>query len=324
MKSPIQRLRRLRRTKAIRGLLRENNFSIEDLVQPIFIEESITQPIPISTMPGIYRLPEQDIEQEVKALYALGIRCVMPFGISHHKDSIGSDTWSDTGLLVRMIKAIKSSCPEMIVIPDICFCEYTTHGHCGVMVHDQISNDLTVENLIKQSLAAAKAGADILAPSGMMDGQVGAIREALDQAGYHDVLIMAHAIKFASALYGPFRVAVDSNLVGDRHSYQLDYANTRQALREAALDESEGADLLIVKPGMFYLDILSQLRAQTKLPLAAYQVGGEYAAIKFAAIAKALDERKTVMESITAYKRAGADVIITYFAKDIAIWHNET
>ncbi|WP_410210264.1 porphobilinogen synthase [Aquirhabdus sp.] len=324
MKKPLQRLRRLRKSRAIRDLLRESHFSLADLVQPIFIEEEITEPVPIHSMPGIFRLPEQDIEQEVKALYALGIRCVMPFGVSHRKDHIGSDTWSETGLLVRMIQAIKHSCPEMIVIPDICFCEYTTHGHCGVVLNDQVCNDLTLENLVKQSLAAAKAGADMLAPSGMMDGQVAAIREALDIAGYQDVAIMAHAIKFASALYGPFRAAVDSQMTGDRHSYQLDYANARQAMHEAALDESEGADILIVKPGMFYLDVLSRLRAKTQLPLAAYQVGGEYAAIKFAALANALDERKTVLESIIAFKRAGADVVITYFAKDIATWHVES
>lgn len=323
MKSPYYRPRRLRQNEAIRSLVREQAFSINDLVQPIFIEEHIHQPISIASLPGLFRYPEAMIEQEILELYALGIRYVMPFGISHHKDDIGSDTWQENGLLVRMIKAIKRCCPQMVVIPDICFCEYTTHGHCGVVLEGEVCNDLTLENLVRQSLAAAKAGAELLAPSGMMDGQVAVIREALDEAGYYHVGIMAHAIKFSSALYGPFRAAVDSQIVGNRHTYQLDYANARQAMREAALDEQEGADILIVKPGMFYLDILYALRQRTQLPLAAYQVGGEYAAIKFAAINGAIDEQQMVFESITAFKRAGADIVISYFAKDIARWQQE-
>lgn len=320
MKTPNYRLRRLRYNEALRALVREQNFSLNDLVQPIFIEENIQQAVPIPSLPGLFRFPESEIQQKISQLYSLGIRYVMPFGISHHKDDIGSDTWQENGLLVRMIKAIKACCPQMIVIPDICFCEYTTHGHCGVLLEGEVCNDVTLENLVKQSLVAAKAGADMLAPSGMMDGQVAVIRQALDEAGYQNVGIMAHAIKFSSALYGPFRAAVDSQMIGNRHTYQLDYANGRQAMREAALDEQEGADILIVKPGMFYLDILHALRQRTQLPLAAYQVGGEYAAIKFAAMHGALDEQKTVLESIIAFKRAGADIVITYFAKDIAIW----
>lgn len=320
MRTPSYRLRRLRKNDAIRDLVREQDLSLNDLVQPIFIEEGITQSVSISSLPGLFRYSESEIEQQIFELYSLGIRYVMPFGISHHKDNIGSDTWQENGLLVRMIKAIKACCPQIIVIPDICFCEYTTHGHCGVLIEGDVCNDSTLENLVKQSLAAAKAGADMLAPSGMMDGQVAVIRQALDDAGFNHVGIMSHAIKFSSALYEPFRTAVDSQMIGNRHSYQLDYANGRQAMREAALDEQEGADILIVKPGMFYLDILQSLRQRTQLPLAAYQVGGEYAAIKFAALHGALDEQKTVVESIIAFKRAGADIVITYFAKDIAKW----
>lgn len=320
MTNPIHRMRRLRKNNVIRDLVRETDFSLSDLIQPIFIEEGIEKPIEISSMPGIYRIPEAQIPQEIESLRQLGIKYVMPFGISHHKDSEGTDSWDENGLLARMIRVIKNCCPDMTVIPDICFCEYTTHGHCGVYEHGHVHNDLTLENLKKQSVVAAKAGADILAPSGMMDGQVRAIREALDSAGYTDVAIMAHAVKFASALYGPFREAVDSQMKGNRDTYQLDYANSRQAMREAAIDEAEGADFLIVKPGIFYLDVLCRLRTVSNLPLVSYQVAGEYAAIKFASQHGALDEKRIVFESITAFKRAGANIIITYFTKDIALW----
>jgi len=317
---PLRRLRRLRSSEAMRDLLRETQISLSDLIHPLFIEEQINHAIPISTLPGISRLPESALADEVRELYALGIRYVMPFGISHTKDDKGSDTWDDNGLLARMVRAIKIAVPEMMVIPDICFCEYTDHGHCGVVHNNEVSNDLTVENLVKQSVTAAKAGADMLAPSAMMDGQVKAIRQGLDAAGFEHVAILAHSAKFASSFYGPFRAAVDCELSGNRKGYQLDYANGRQALLEASLDEAEGADILMVKPGTPYLDVLSRLRQETHLPLAAYQVGGEYAGIKFAALAGALDERAVVTETFIGLKRAGADLIVSYYTKQYAQW----
>lgn len=317
---PLKRLRRLRGTPAMRDLVREHDFSLNDLIYPLFIEEGIDQAIPLTKLPGISRLPESELAQEAKDLFALGIRYLMPFGISHKKDAIGSDTWNDDGLLARMILIIKEACPEMIVIPDICFCEYTDHGHCGVVDHGDVENDSSVQNLVKQCITAAKAGADMLAPSSMMDGQVLAIRQGLDQAGFKQVGILAHSAKFASSFYGPFREAVGSELHGDRKSYQLDYANGRQALQEALLDEEEGADILMVKPGSQYLDVLANLRRETNLPLASYQVGGEYAGIKFAALAGALDEKQAVFETLVGFKRAGASLIVSYYAKQVAEW----
>jgi len=321
---PLRRLRRLRNSEAMRDLLRETHISLSDLIHPLFIEEHITHAVPISTLPGISRLPESALADEVRELYALGIRYVMPFGISHTKDDKGSDTWDDNGLLARMVRTIKATVPEMMVIPDICFCEYTDHGHCGVVHNNEVCNDLTVENLVKQSITAAKAGADMLAPSAMMDGQVKTIRQGLDAAGFEHVAILAHSAKFASSFYGPFRAAVDCELSGNRKGYQLDYANGRQALLEASLDEAEGADILMVKPGTPYLDVLSRLRQETHLPLAAYQVGGEYAGIKFAALAGALDERAVVTETFIGLKRAGADLIVSYYTKQYAQWLTES
>jgi porphobilinogen synthase len=321
--SPLRRLRRLRSSEAMRDLLRESQLLLNDLIHPLFIEEQIDQAVPISTLPGISRIPESYLADEIRELYALGIRYVMPFGISHTKDAQGSDTWNDNGLLARMIKTIKSAVPEMMVIPDICFCEYTDHGHCGVIQNNKVCNDITVENLVKQSVTAAKAGADMLAPSAMMDGQVKAIRLGLDAAGFQDVAILAHSVKFASSFYGPFRTAVDCELSGDRKGYQLDYANGRQALLEASLDEAEGADILMVKPGTPYLDVICRLRQETHLPLAAYQVGGEYAGIKFAALAGALDEKAVVTETFIGLKRAGADLIVSYYTKQYATWLTE-
>ena len=319
--SPIHRPRRMRVNQAIRQMVQENFFSLNDLIHPIFIEEGIEEAIPLKTLPGVLRYPESQLEAEVKELAALGIKYIMPFGISHHKDEAGSDTWSDDGLLARMIRTIRQAAPEMVIIPDICFCEYTSHGHCGVLCeHGTVDNDITIANLAKQAVTAARAGADMLAPSAMMDGQIAAMREALDEAGFSHVSILAHAIKFSSAFYGPFREAVNSELSGNRNAYQADYANGRQAMIEAELDEDEGADILMVKPGTPYLDLVARLRAQTNLPIAVYQVGGEYAAIKFAAQAGALDEKAVVKETLIGFKRAGADVIVTYYAKQIAEW----
>lgn len=323
MMKPLIRPRRLRRNQHLRDLVRENSLRLQDLVAPIFIEEGINEKVILKMMPGIFRYPEKELAKEAIALWELGIRYLMPFGISHHKDEVGSDTWSDNGLLARMIRTIKKATPEMIVIPDICFCEYTIHGHCGVIHNAEVDNDETIQNLAKQAVTAARAGADILAPSAMMDGQVAAIRQALDSEGFEHVAILTHAIKFASSFYGPFREAVSSELKGDRHGYQADYANGRQALIEAELDEIEGADILMVKPGTPYLDMVARLRERTDLPIASYQVGGEYAAIKFAAKAGALDEKATVLETLIGFKRAGASIIVTYFAKDVAQWYKK-
>ena len=318
--TPLHRPRRMRRNTAIRQLVQENFFDLNDLIAPIFIEENLEEKVAIQTLPGIYRYPEADLAKEILELKALGIRYVMPFGISHHKDDEGSDTWNDDGLLARMIRTIRETAPEMVIIPDICFCEYTSHGHCGIVHEGCVDNDKTIANLAKQAVTAAKAGADILAPSAMMDGQVAAIREALDAAGYEHVGILAHAIKFSSAFYGPFREAVNSELSGNRNGYQADYANGRQAMIEAELDEAEGADILMVKPGTPYLDLLARLRERTDLPLASYQVGGEYAAIKFAAQAGALNEKQIVVETLIGFKRAGADMIVSYYTKEVAEW----
>ncbi|GGZ85092.1 delta-aminolevulinic acid dehydratase [Ignatzschineria indica] len=317
---PLYRPRRMRRNLAIRQLVQESFFDLNDLICPIFVEENIEEKVEIKTLPGVYRYPEKDLAKEVAELQALGIRYIMPFGISHHKDESGSDTWEENGFLARMIRTIRQTAPEMIIIPDICFCEYTSHGHCGVICDGEVDNDATIENLAKQAVTAARAGADILAPSAMMDGQIRAIREALDAAGFEHVGILAHAIKFSSAFYGPFREAVNSELSGNRNGYQADFANGRQAMIEAALDEEEGADILMVKPGTPYLDLLARLRERTDLPLASYQVGGEYAAIKFAALAGALDEKAVVAETLIGFKRAGADMIVSYYTKEVATW----
>lgn len=318
----MMNLRRLRVNTQVRNLVKETNIHLDELIYPIFIEENLTQRQEIKTLPGLYRFPEAELSEEITELYKLGIRAVMPFGISHKKDDEGTDTWSDNGLLSRMIKIIKATCPDMLVIPDICFCEYTTHGHCGVVCDDVVDNDKTLENLKKQAITAAKAGADILAPSSMMDGQVLAIRKGLDEAGFQHVGILAHTIKFASAFYGPFRSAVDSQLKGDRKTYQVDFHNGHQALLEVDYDEQEGADILMVKPGTPYLDILCKLRNRTDRPIAVYQVGGEYASIKFAALAGALDEKQTVYETLIGFKRAGATIIVSYYAKQYAEWIN--
>ncbi len=316
---PDVRLRRLRKTPELRDMFTETApVTPNDLICPIFVEEDIDAPIPISLMPGISRIPEKKLGEEIKAIKADGIKSVILFGVSHHKDATGSDSMKSDGLLARMIKRAKDAVPEMVVISDTCFCEYTDHGHCGVVEHGHVHNDHTISNLARQAVAAAEAGVDIIAPSGMMDGQVKAIRQGLDEASFTDIPIMAYSSKFASSFYGPFRAAAGCDLKGDRKAYQMNPMNAREALRESMLDESEGADILMVKPGLAYLDILSQLRQNTLLPIAMYQVGGEYAMIKFAAQAGALDEKRVVRETLGAMKRAGADLILTYFARDVA------
>ncbi|MDR3432130.1 MAG: porphobilinogen synthase [Rouxiella aceris] len=315
---PSLRPRRLRQSDSLRALFQETTFSVNDLVLPIFVEEETSEYAVIETMPGVLRIPESKLAYEIERYAKAGIRSVMTFGISHHMDATGSDTWNENGLVARMARICKDTVPEMIVMSDTCFCEYTSHGHCGVLHDHGVDNDATLKNLGQQAVVAAAAGADFIAPSAAMDGQVQAIRSALDGAGFIDTSIMAYSTKFASSLYGPFREAGGSLLQGNRKNYQMNPMNRREAIRESLLDEQEGADALMVKPAGAYLDIISDIRAASRLPLAAYQVSGEYAMIKFAAQAGAIDERKVVRETLGAIKRAGADIILSYFAMDIA------
>jgi len=322
---PAVRLRRLRRTPALRAMMEETTLRANQLIWPIFIEEGLDKPTPIGSMPGQCRWPESQIAEPIRLAVEAGIGGVMLFGVSHHKDEVGGDSLKASGLLARMVKAAKAAAGDkLIVISDNCFCEYTSHGHCGVVDHHHhVDNDATLENLAQQAVVCAEAGADMVAPSAMMDGQIDAIRAALDEAGFTHTPIMSYASKFASGLYGPFRAAAGCELKGDRKAYQMDPHNGREAQREAFQDEAEGADILMVKPGMFYLDVLARLRDQSLLPLAAYQVSGEYAMMKLACQAGALDEKRVVMESLISLRRAGADIILTYFALDAAKWLKE-
>lgn len=320
--TPDFRFRRLRRSKAIRDLVRETRLDMSDFVLPIFIEEDISEAVPIASMPGVSRYPEAQLDGIVKRAWSKGIRAIILFGVSTHKDSVGSDTWNENGLMARMIRAAKAAQPDMLVISDNCFCEYTSHGHCGV-VHDSgddVDNDKTLLNLQQQVVVAARAGVDMIAPSGMMDGMILAIRQALDAEGFQHIPIMSYSTKFASAFYGPFRDAVDSSFKGTRNHYQMDPANAREALAESMQDEAEGADILMVKPGLAYLDVLADIRAHSSRPLAVYHVSGEYALIKAGAAAGVINEKAIVLETMIAFKRAGADMIISYYAEQMADW----
>ncbi len=312
------RFRRLRRTPALRDLVRETQLSVNDLILPIFVEEGIDAPVAIKTLPGVSRYPEAQLAEVVQQAQQAGIKSIILFGISHNKDAVGSDSWDEDGLMARMIRSAKQAAPEMVVISDNCFCEYTDHGHCGVICEQDVDNDKTLVNLQKQAVIAAKAGVDMIAPSGMMDGMIAAIREALDSNGFEQIPVMSYSTKFSSNFYGPFRDAVDSSFNGTRDSYQLDYGNRREALAESLRDVDEGADILMIKPGIAYLDLLSDIRQHTRLPLAVYQVSGEYAMIKFADQAGAIDGQAVMIESLVAFKRAGADLIITYAALEVA------
>ena len=324
---PHVRMRRLRGSGTMRDMVRENDVQVSDLIYPMFVEENIDAPVAISSMPGVVRETEKTLSDKMKHVQDLGIPSVMMFGVSHNKDHSGSDSMTPDGLLARMISTAKQAAPDVMITADLCFCEYTDHGHCGpIGTQGDVDNDKTVENIAMQAVIAAEAGADIVAPSGMMDGQISAIRHALDVTGFTHVPIMAYAAKFASVFYGPFRDAAgcslghDASVPKDRKGYQLDPANGRQAIRDALMDEQEGADILMVKPGMPYLDILSQLRQKSELPLAVYQISGEYAMIRLASDAGALDYQSAMMESLMAFKRAGADMILTYAACDVAKW----
>lgn len=318
--TPDFRFRRLRRTSALRELVRETRVTMADFILPLFVEEGISEPVAIKSMPGVFRYPEAQLAERVKSAWAKGIKAVILFGVSSHKDEVGSDTWNEQGLMARMIRIARAAEPEMLIISDNCFCEYTSHGHCGVVCDNDVDNDLTLANLQQQAVVAARAGADMIAPSGMMDGMISAIRQGLDEAGFKHIPIMSYSTKFASAFYGPFRDAVDSSFKGTRNTYQMDPANGREALAESLQDEAEGADILMVKPGIAYLDVIAHIRANSARPLAVYHVSGEYAMIKAGAAAGVIDEKAIVLETMTAFKRAGVDLIITYYAEAMADW----
>jgi porphobilinogen synthase len=318
---PQIRLRRLRRTERLRELVKENRVDIDDLVYPLFVVEGRGIKQEVSAMPGIFRFSPDQLPPEIEEIAGLKIPAVILFGIPEHKDEVGSSAYDPQGVIPQAVKAIKHSAPKLLVITDVCLCEYTSHGHCGVVVGDQIDNDQTLPLLAKIALSHAEAGADIVAPSDMMDGRVKAIREALDANGFQHLPILSYAAKYASAFYGPFREAAESApQLGDRRSYQMDYHNGREALREIEQDINEGADIIMIKPALAYLDVIRQARNTFNYPLAAYNVSGEYAMVKAAADQGWLDEKQLVTEILTAIKRAGADIILTYHAKDVARW----
>ncbi len=319
-----ERPRRLRRLQSLRLLLRETRVSSSDLMYPIFVDRRITSRQNIPSLPGIYRLSLSDLPREIAEVSASKIPAVLVFGLPEHKDSLGSESYADDGIVQQAVRAIKKVAPQLVVATDVCLCQYTDHGHCGVVRGGRVANDESLEILSRIAVSHAKAGADIVGPSAMMDGQVKAIRSALDEAGLHDTAIMAYSAKYASSFYGPFREAAESApLWGDRRSYQMDPPNRREAMREIAIDINEGADIVMVKPSLSYLDILTQARAQFQVPIAAYNVSGEYAMIKAAGEKGWLDEKSVALEVLTAIKRAGADIIITYFAREAARWLRE-
>jgi len=318
---PDVRLRRLRRTEAIRRLVAETAFRPSDLVYPLFVIHGRGVKNEIESMPGVYQYSVDVLPQEVKDIAGLGIKAVILFGIPQKKDDVGSGAYHPDGVVQQAIHVIKESSPDLAVITDVCLCGYTDHGHCGVVVDGEVDNDRTLELLAKTALSHAEAGADIVAPSAMMDGQVKALREALDGSNFTHIPILAYAAKYASAFYGPFRDAAGSApQFGDRRSYQMDPANVVEALREVEQDIAEGADMVMVKPALAYLDVIRRVRDGFDRPLAAYNVSGEYSMVKAAAARGWIDERRSVMEILTAIKRAGADIIITYHAREAAAW----
>ncbi len=315
------RTRRIRDSENFRRMIRETALTVNNLVYPMFSAFGNGIRKEVSSMPGIYQQSIENIITEAKEVFELGIPAVLLFGIPESKDPIGSDAYSDNGIIQNTIRALKNELPGLSVITDVCLCEYTDHGHCGLIVDGDVDNDSTLELLAKEAVSHARAGADMIAPSDMMDGRVAAIRTALDKNGFSGIPLMSYAVKYASGYYGPFREAADSTpQFGDRRSYQMDPANRLEALREAAADIAEGADIIMVKPGLPYLDILRDLRNEFNLPLAVYNVSGEYSMIKAAAANGWIDEKRVVMETLLGFKRAGADFIITYHAKDAARW----
>ena len=319
MSFPIHRPRRLRRNENLRRMTRETHLRVDDLIMPLFIVPGTRVENPIGAMPGIAQLSIDRAVEECKQIRDLGIPGVILFGIPDEKDAVGSDAYSDNGIIQRALRALREEVPGLTLITDVCLCEYTDHGHCGLIKGNDVDNDATLELLVKESLSHVRAGADMVAPSDMMDGRVGAIRQALDRQGFPHIPIMAYAAKFASGFYGPFREAAESTpQFGDRRSYQMDPANGDEAIREVALDIEEGADIVMVKPALPYLDIIRRVKEKFGHPLAAYNVSGEYAMLKAAALNGWLDEERVMLEALTSIKRAGTDLILTYFAKDAA------
>ena len=319
MPYPTERMRRLRKTRALRGMVQETRLHPSSLIYPLFVQEGKGIVEEISSMPGISRFSPDRLQAEIAEIASLGLGSVILFGIPDQKDPTGSAAFDENGVVQQAIRTIKQEAPEMVVITDVCLCEYTSHGHCGVLDGEEVANDATLDLLARMAVSHTEAGADMVAPSDMMDGRVRAIRSALDEGGFSDVPIMSYAAKFASAFYGPFREAAESTpAFGDRRSYQMDPANRREAMREIALDIEEGADIVMVKPALAYLDVLREARERFQHPLAAYNVSGEYAMVKAAAARGWIDEDRIVPEILTSIKRAGADLIITYFAKQMA------
>ncbi|WP_067727266.1 porphobilinogen synthase [Oceanobacillus damuensis] len=326
MSHPInfKRHRRLRSSSGLRSMVRETHLRTEDFIYPMFVIEGQNVKNEVPSMPGVYQLSFDLLLDEVREVYELGIRSVIFFGVISEKDEVGSGAFAEDGIIQKATRLVKKEFPELLVVADTCLCEYTSHGHCGVIHDHDVNNDESLKLLAKTAVSQAQAGADIIAPSNMMDGFVAVIRAALDEAGYLHIPIMSYAVKYASAFYGPFRDAADSTpQFGDRKTYQMDPANRLEALREAETDVAEGADFLIVKPAMSYLDIVREVRDNFNLPVVAYNVSGEYAMVKAAAQNGWIDEKSLVMEKLTSMKRAGADLIISYFAKDVAIWLKE-
>jgi porphobilinogen synthase len=319
MRFPIYRPRRLRRDENFRRLVRETRLSVDDLIMPLFIVPGTRVANPISSMPGIAQLSIDQAVEECKVIRDLGIPGVILFGIPEHKDSLGSEAYDANGVIQCALRALKEQVPGLLLLTDVCFCEYTDHGHCGIIRGKDVDNDATLDILVKEALSHARAGADMVAPSDMMDGRIGAVRQALDNEGFSHVPIMAYAAKFASGFYGPFREAAESTpQFGDRRSYQMDPPNADEALREVELDIAEGADIVMVKPALPYLDIIRRVKDKFGYPVAAYNVSGEYAMIKAAALNGWLDGERVMLEALIGIKRAGADMILTYFAKDAA------
>ncbi|GCF11001.1 porphobilinogen synthase [Dictyobacter arantiisoli] len=318
---PNVRLRRLRQNEKIRGLIRETHLRVDQLIYPLFVAEGLSEPHEIVSMPGIMQWPLDQIGAEVQRVAQLGIPAVLLFGIPNQKDEVGSQAYAEHGVIQEAIRRIKQASPETLIVTDVCLCEYTSHGHCGVIHNGTVQNDESLQLLAQMALSHVQAGADIVAPSDMMDGRVGALRRVLDEHGFNQTPIMAYSIKYASGFYGPFRDAAGSTpQFGDRRAYQMDPANVREALRELEQDILEGADMVMVKPALSYLDVIRQVRDHCDLPLVAYNVSGEYSMVKAAAQQGWIDEQRVVLEILTGIRRAGADMIITYFAPDVARW----
>ncbi len=316
---PVYRARRLRRNETLRRMVRENKLSVDDLIYPLFVVEGKNIKNEVKSMPGIYQMSIEHIVEECMEIEKLGIPAVILFGIPEHKDDFGSCAFNDEGIIQKTIKAIKENTKDLIVITDVCMCEYTSHGHCGVIKNNDVDNDATLNLLAKEALSHVKAGADMVAPSDMMDGRVKAIREILDKNGFYNIPIMAYSAKYASSYYGPFRDAAESApQFGDRRSYQMDPPNSDEAMREIELDIQEGADIVMVKPALAYLDIIFRAKQTFNRPVCAYNVSGEYSMIKAAGKLGWIDEKRVMIETLTSIKRAGADLIITYFAKEVA------